>query len=208
MNNLERRTPFAAERGVEVKSDGPCVDDQGVGLFVQKHAVQDVLRQDRDDAGDQSRFAVPIKGLQSETTRIDLSALLHEALKVLVEVQMARERFIPELGETSLDPQCDARPVKKDRSLIAFPLQADGIENVHKPDGAFERHRVEGYERLLTRVGLNVLENLGLVVDKEVTILVRRLRYFRHVCISSCWVDAETIRRKLYESIVSSLCIQ
>ncbi|QTK81847.1 Hypothetical protein AT6N2_L1011 [Agrobacterium tumefaciens] len=67
---------------------------------------------------------------------------------------------------------------------------------------------MEGYERLLTGIGLNILENLGLVIDKEVTILMRRLRYFRHICISLRGVDAETIQTKLYESITSSLCIQ
>src|ERR1700712_2040598 len=146
-------------------SDRPGVDDHRVIALVQEDAVEDVEGVDHADALDEGRLAMPVEGLGREPAGIDLAALGHELLQLVVEVQVPREGLIAETREAALDAEGDAGAVEQDGGVEALALQAGRLEEVHEADLALEGDGVEGDERLLARLGLHVLEDLLLVVD-------------------------------------------
>ncbi len=78
------------------------------------------------------RLAVAVEGLGREPAGVDLAALGHELLKLVVEVQVAREGLVAEPREAALDTEGDAGAVEQDRGLEALALQAGGLEQVHE----------------------------------------------------------------------------
>ena len=54
------------------------------------------------------------------------------------------------------------------------------LKNVHEPDRALERDSVKGHQRLFTRFGLDVLEDLLVVINQIIALLVGRHGHGRH----------------------------
>lgn len=131
----------------------PGIQDDGVGFLMDQHEVEHIERIDRPDAFDQRGFAVAVQCLQGEAAGVDLAALVHEALELIVEVLCAGERLVADLGEAALDAEGDAGSIQEDGRFISFAGEADRLKDVHEADGAFERDGVESDESLLAGFG-------------------------------------------------------
>src|ERR1700736_2145729 len=155
-------------------SQRPGVENEGAVLAVQEDQVEHIKRVDRPDARNERRFAVTVEGLQGKSAGVDLAAFAHELGQLIVEVQMARERLIAELWEAALYAERHAGTIEQHRGGEAFALKAQRLQHVHQADRTFEGGGVERDQGLLARCGFDVLENLLLVVDQEITLLVSR----------------------------------
>src|SRR5277367_232488 len=92
----------------------PGVDDGRARLLVQEDAIEHVERIDRDDAGHERFFGLPVERLRGEAAAVDLAAFLHELREALVHEEVARKSFVAEGGEAALEAERDARPVEQD----------------------------------------------------------------------------------------------
>ncbi len=147
---------------------------------MQQHDVEHIERIDRRDARHQGAFAMAIEGLQGKATGIDLAALVHELLQPCVEVEMAIEGGVAELGKTALHAEGDARSVKQDRGFKPFIDQATRLQQVDQTDGSFKGDGVKRDQRFFTRFGFHIGEHLLLVVHEKITRLIGRTADSRH----------------------------
>ena len=89
---------------------------------MQEDQVEHVERADRRDAGDQRAFTMAVERLQSEAAGIDLAALRHELLDLLVHRHVAGEGLVAKGREAALHAKRDAGAVEQNvggRSLCA-----------------------------------------------------------------------------------------
>src|SRR5580704_15941127 len=63
----------------------PGIDNRCSRLFVQKNAIQDIQRIDRDDARDESLFRLSVQRLRGESAAIDFATFLHELREALID---------------------------------------------------------------------------------------------------------------------------
>jgi putative flavoprotein involved in K+ transport len=147
---------------------------------MQQHDVEHIQRIDRRDARHQRAFPVAIERLQSEAAGIDLAALIHELLQTGVEVEMAVEGRVAELGKTALNAESDARTIEQDRGFKPFVDQTTRLQQIDQADGSFKGHGVKSNQRFFTRFGFDIGEHLLLVVDEEIARLIGRTADSRH----------------------------
>jgi hypothetical protein len=55
----------------------------------------------------------------------------------------------------------------QNRCVLPIALQARRLKQIDQTDRAFERHGMEGDERLLAGFGFGILEDLLLVIDEK-----------------------------------------
>ena len=161
--------------------DGPRVHDDGVGLLVEKDAVEDVEGVDGNDSRDEGFLGLAVEGLGGEAAGVDFAAFFHEFGETLVHEEVAGEGFFAEGGESALETHGDAGSVEENGGLVAFSQQAGGGEGVDDGDGSFESDGVKGDESLVALVGLHVFKDFFFVIDEEVPVLVHWLIDFRHL---------------------------
>src|SRR6202162_1307014 len=65
----------------------PGIDDRCSRLFVQKDAVQNVQRIDRNNARNKGFLRLSVKRLGGESAAIDFAAFLHEFREALIDKQ-------------------------------------------------------------------------------------------------------------------------
>src|SRR5580658_957812 len=162
------------------RSDGPGVDDHGVVALVDQDEVEHVERADRPNSRDQRRLAMAVQRLKRETAGIDLAAFLEELADLLVHGLMPGERFVAERREAALQAERHAGAIEQHRGLESLAQQPRRLQQVHQSDRSFESDGVKGHERFLARLGLDVLEDLLLIVDEVIAFLVRLLLYRWH----------------------------
>jgi hypothetical protein len=79
-------------------------------------------------------------------------------------------------------------PRRPDRGLEPLLHEALRLKNVHQTDRAFKGDGVEGDKGLLARIGLTVLENRLLMVDKKVSALIGGVGHGWYLCPPVDWV--------------------
>ncbi len=104
-------------------------------------------------------------------------------ISVVVEVLVAGERLVAELGKAALHAERNAGTVEQDRGLETFAHQARGLQHVDETDRAFEGDGVKCNERLFAGLGFDVFKYLLLVIDEKVTLLVGGLCDGWHVAL-------------------------
>src|SRR5262249_26173312 len=76
-----------------------------------------------------------------------------------------------------------AGAVENEMGVEALPVDPGYGQHVHQADRSFERHGVHEDVRLLTRLGLDVLEDLVLVVDDRIALTDPLAHDLRHRAI-------------------------
>src|SRR5262245_61727318 len=163
------------------RSHRPGVNHEGVVLAVQENEIEHIERIDRSYSGNKRRLAVTVKRLQRKAARIDLAAFAHELGELIVEVLVARKRFVAEFRKAALDAEGHAGSIEEDRGFEALALEAQRLKHVHEANRTFEGDGMKGNEGFLARLGLDVLKHLLFVVDQIVALLMSDRGDSRHV---------------------------
>ncbi len=158
----------------------PGIDDRGARLLVHEDAIQHVERIDRDDAGDEGFFRLPVERLGGEAAAVNLAAFLHEFREALIDEEMAGKRLVAERRKAALEAERDAGAVKQDGGLVSFAQQARGHQRVDDPDRAFKGDGVKSDESFFAGIGFDVGKDFLFVIHEEVSGFVHFFFDFWH----------------------------
>ena len=107
-----------------------------------------------------------------EPARVDVAALVHERLQLLVVAEGAGERLVTDLGVAARGRGHQrARAVEHQVGVEALPVDPGRGQHVHQTHGPLEGHGVHEDVGVLSWLRLDVLEDLVLVVDDRVALL-------------------------------------
>src|SRR5215213_9687856 len=162
--------PFLLAIDLRRPSDRPGLHDQRTATASCQYRIEHVERVDRLDAFHHVDLAHAIQGSGGEPAGIDVAALVHEGLQLLVVAEGARERLVTDLW-VAAGSGCHQRAgtVEHQVGVEALSVDAGCREHVDQPYRALERHRVHEDEGLFPRFRLDVLEDLVLVIYDRIT---------------------------------------
>jgi len=86
----------------------------------------------------------------------------------------------PRVGKPALEAHGDSRAVQQYRRFVSFAETPGRRQRVHDGDRAFEGYRVKRNKRLVTRIRLDIIEALFLVIHQKITIFVLLSLDFGH----------------------------